>query len=220
MRVALATPSVSYACADTGAMMALRPVSLPAKVEMLTPNPRLRRRRLTPPALAAALALPLALALAVSPAHADDYVGYRRIGAWNLAKKTAPTGKRIEMMAVSPRDSEADFFLIMCASATTSLYVSIVTKDPALTVEEPLRLDVGYSFDGTPSHFEMHKVLVDDQAVLRDDDKAHIGALIAALGEASHMIITAGAFARSYDLGGFKQAFEIVDTACRKSGAS
>ncbi|MFI5014860.1 MAG: hypothetical protein ACHQAY_21195 [Hyphomicrobiales bacterium] len=164
--------------------------------------------------LLACLAL---LAAHGSPARADDYVGYRRIGAWNRAKKTTPAGKRIEMMAVAAKETESDFFLIMCATAKTSLYVSLVTREPALTVEEPLRLKVRYDFDETPSEFEMQKVLVDDQAVLRDEKKTDIDAMLSAIAKSRTMKITAGAMTRSYDLGGFAQAFEIVDTACRKS---
>jgi hypothetical protein len=170
--------------------------------------------------LGAILALPAMLLLMLAPARADDYVGYRRIGSWNLAKKTTKAGKRIEMMAVAPKENESDFFLIMCAGETSSLYVSIITKDPTLTVEEPLRLDVGYAFDDRPAHFEMHKVLVDDQAVLRDDDRAHVAALIADFGTARQMTVTAGSFMRSYDLDGFKAAFGIVDAACSKSAPS
>jgi hypothetical protein len=181
---------------------------------MSSRNPFWPLCRLTLPLLVALLALP------VMQARADNYVGYRRIGSWNLAKKTAPNGKRIEMMAVAPAESETDFFLIMCASTTGTLYLSLVTKDPALTVEEPLRLDVGYDFDGTQSHFQMHKVLVDTEAVLRDDDKAHVEAIVSALGKARRMTVTAGAFTRGYELDGFSQAFTIVEAACRRSAPS
>jgi hypothetical protein len=185
------------------------------------PSRNLRPLRASaPPILGALLALPAFLFLALAPARADNYLGYRRIGSWNLAKKTTPAGKRIEMMAVASKENEDDFFLIMCAGETSSLYVSIITKDPTLTVEEPLRLDVSYGFDGRPAHFEMQKVLVDDQAVLRDDDKVHVAALIAAFGTARQMTVTTGTFMRSYELDAFKPAFEIVNTACSKSAPS
>jgi len=150
------------------------------------------------------------------PAHADEYVGYRRIGEWNLAKKTSPEGRRIEMMAVASKETDGDFFLIMCAITEPRLYVSIVTKDKGLVgTEEPLRLKVRYAFDDAASDYEMRKVLVDDQAVLRDDDRADIEAIMSGFSAAQTMQITAGPLSRSYDLGGFAQAFAIVDGACK-----
>jgi hypothetical protein len=151
------------------------------------------------------------------PAASAEYTGYRRIGAWNLARKTSTSGRRIEMMAVAAKETESDFFLIMCSPTSANLYVSIVTKEESLTKDEPLLLKARFSFDSGTSEFQMRKVIVDDQAVLRDDTKVDIVTLAEAMRNSNSMALEAEGFKRSYDIGGFADAFGIVDSACRGS---
>jgi hypothetical protein len=168
--------------------------------------------------LGALLALPLLAAMA-GQAVAQDYAADRHVGAWYLAKKTNPAGKPVEMMAVSALESDADFFLVMCDSTTQSLYVSLVTSEPSLASAKPPRLDVSYAFDDTASRLQMNKAVTGGQVILRNAPKADVEALIAEAAKSHLMRVTAGSVSRSFDLTGFTQAFDIVDTACRASAA-
>jgi len=179
-------------------------------------NDRYREKAMTPFGRLCALAGCAALILAQAQrASSEEYTGYRRIGAWNLARKTSASGHRIEMMAVAAKETESDFFLIMCSPSSANLYISIVTKETSLTKDEPLLLKARFSFDSGTSEFQMRKVLVDDQAVLRDDTKVDVAALTDAMSKSRSMGLEAEGFKRSYDIGGFADAFGIVDSACR-----
>jgi hypothetical protein len=169
------------------------------------------------PRLCALAACVVLISTPAPPARADHYTRHLRIGAWNLARKSSPSGKRIEMMAVAAKETEDDFFLVMCAPGSANLYISIVTKEPTLTKEEPLTLKARFAFEAATSEFEMRKVLVDDQAVLRNDTKADIAALSVAMGNSHSMILEAEGFKRSYDIDGFADAFAVVEGACHGS---
>jgi hypothetical protein len=173
----------------------------------MTPFPKLC-------AFAASLVVILAQA---QPGLPDEYTGYRRIGAWNLARKTSPSGKRIEMMAVAAQETGNDFFLIMCSPSSANLHISIVTKEPSLNKDEPLLLKARFAFDAATTEFTMRKVSVEDQAVLRNDTKADIAALTQTMGKSHAMALEAEGFRRSYDISGFADAFGVVSSACRAS---